>query len=256
MLELTLSPAYSKEPYYIGNHIKVIDKCLMSMKPTDQVARIPRKLEKNITHYKASELQMWLLFFALPCLTGVMESHYLDHLALLVEGIYILLGDDITSTDLQQAERALEMFSRDFEHLYGKNNCTIINVHNFEHLASFVQKLGPLWAWSCFPFESMNGTLLSGVHGTGDVCRQVIWRMQAQKQLDTAKVQVQDPKARKFIQRMMTVGRKTPIKVHAEKCGIVGGLHSCKLTPELELKIRHVLGISEATELGIVSKAY
>lgn len=42
-----------------------------------------------------------------------------------------------------------------------------LNLHNIgEHLSSYVRKLGPLWAWSCFPFEDMNGSLLEQVHGS------------------------------------------------------------------------------------------
>ena len=33
-----------------------------------------------------------------------------------------------------------------------------------------------MWAWSCFGFEDMNGTILEFVHGTGNACRQVITR--------------------------------------------------------------------------------
>ena len=41
------------------------------------------------------------------------------------------------------------------------------------HLADYVEGWGPLWAWSTFGFEDMNGTLMDFCHGTGNVCRQV-----------------------------------------------------------------------------------
>lgn len=47
------------------------------------------------------------------------------------------------------------------------------NVHNLLHLPRVVEKLGPLWAHSCFPFENANGTLLKLFHGTQSVEKQV-----------------------------------------------------------------------------------
>jgi len=37
------------------------------------------------------------------------------------------------------------------------------------HLADYVEGWGPLWAWSTFGFEDMNGTFMDLTHGTGNV---------------------------------------------------------------------------------------
>ena len=37
----------------------------------------------------------------------------------------------------------------------------------------YVEGWGPLWAWSTFGFEDMNGTSMDFCHGTGNFCRQV-----------------------------------------------------------------------------------
>ena len=47
----------------------------------------------------------------------------------------------------------------------GENGCTM-NVHLLRHLPVCVRNWGPLWAYSCFPFESMNGHLKIHFHGT------------------------------------------------------------------------------------------
>ena len=55
----------------------------------------------------------------------------------------------------------------------GAGSCGL-NVHNAgAHLVDYVKGWGPLWAWSTFGFEDMNGTLMDFCHGTGNVCRQV-----------------------------------------------------------------------------------
>lgn len=48
-----------------------------------------------------------------------------------------------------------------------------LNVHGLVHLPEVVQNLGPLWAHSCFPFESANGDILKLFHGSSGVEKQV-----------------------------------------------------------------------------------
>ena len=38
-------------------------------------------------------------------------------------------------------------------------------MHGLIHLAAFVRRLGPLWAYSCFSFEHMNGYIKKQRHG-------------------------------------------------------------------------------------------
>ena len=48
-----------------------------------------------------------------------------------------------------------------------------MNVHLVSHLADYVQNWGPLWSYTCFVFESMNGHLKKLFHGTRDMTKQV-----------------------------------------------------------------------------------
>lgn len=68
----------------------------------------------------ASELQSWLLYYSLPCLVGYLPDKYLIHFAHLAEGIFILLGDAITPSQLGRARDLLQAFYKDFQALYGK----------------------------------------------------------------------------------------------------------------------------------------
>ena len=49
------------------------------------------------------------------------------------------------------------------------------NVHALLHLPDVVQDLGPLWAHSCFLFESANGKLLNLLHGSQGIEKQVFY---------------------------------------------------------------------------------
>ena len=48
-----------------------------------------------------------------------------------------------------------------------------MNVHLLSHLAETVRSWGPLWAYSCFSFEGMNGYMKTFFHGTREMSTQV-----------------------------------------------------------------------------------
>lgn len=174
-----LSPTCSKEPYFVGDKVSVISGHLKDISPPDYVERLPRDLEKHYLNLKATELQSWLLYYAIPCLRGILPDLYLEHFCLLSEGIHILLKDHIDSDDLLRAEYLLENFYEEFSQLYGENSCGL-NVHNTcSHLVFYVRQWGPLFGWNCFAFEDFNAQILGYAHGTGDVTNQIIKRHMA-----------------------------------------------------------------------------
>lgn len=133
----------------------------------------------------------------------------MQHLGLLVKGSYLLLSDKITKHDLQRADHVLSEFYREFGNLYVTNNSTLI-LHNVGcHLTTYVRKFEPLWAWSCFQFEDMNGSILDSVHGTGDVCLQIMWMVQAQKRLSLDASYISKPVFKTFVEEMTDTSRKT-----------------------------------------------
>uniref|UniRef100_A0A7M5V8K1 Uncharacterized protein n=1 Tax=Clytia hemisphaerica TaxID=252671 RepID=A0A7M5V8K1_9CNID len=154
--------------YYVYD----VDKRLENMRPLDVISRRPRPLSGNIGHLKANELRSWLLYYSLPCMECILPEIYWNHFALLVEATHILLADKISKDDLSWAESCLDLFYKYFEELYAKTKCGL-NVHNCSHLCQSVRNWGPLWAWSCFGFESLNGRIIKQVHGTRNACSQV-----------------------------------------------------------------------------------
>lgn len=179
LLGMWFNATSAGKPYFIGSKIREVDKLLKSIKPPYLINRLPRKLSNTLHHWKASELRSWLLFYSLPCLRDILPDVYLKHFSLLVEATYLLLGEGISSEDLQRADLLLTMFVKSAEGLYGKAFMGL-NVHNLLHLVGCVKKWGPLWAWSCFCFESFNGEIKKGIHGTGNVCRGIFWSIHAE----------------------------------------------------------------------------
>jgi hypothetical protein len=169
-----------KERYCIGDHIEEISKVMEHFKPPHNIERLPRNLEKHYQHFKATEMQTWLLYYAYPCVKDFLDDDYLENLLCLSEGIHILLGESISQDMLTKAEGLLQRFYESFPKLYGRGSCGL-NVHNIgTHLCEFVKLWGPLWCWSCFPFEDINAMLLNAVHGTGIVLKQAMKYRQAQ----------------------------------------------------------------------------
>jgi len=89
-----------------------------------------------------------------------------------VTAITVLNSEKNTPFMLNVAEDFLNKFVKEFETLYGLNFCSI-NVHQLLHLPDCVRKLGPLWTFSCFEYENINGQLLKLIHGTSHIDTQI-----------------------------------------------------------------------------------
>ena len=126
-----------------------------------------------------------------------------NHWCLFVLAMSILLSDSISPENLVVAAFCLTKFYSEFARFYGflfffflskeeegkqTNNLELkkennnnnkgerylsINIHHSKHLVFLTKKLGPLWAVSCFPFESMNHLLRKLIHGNTHVLSQV-----------------------------------------------------------------------------------
>lgn len=168
---LWFDSANSDASWYIGKQIKEVDIRLETIKPPVEITRTPRSITDR-KFWKASEWRAFLLFYALPSLKGILPARFVNHLFLLVFGIYTLLQDKITKSAMFRAELALKKFVIEFQRLYGRDHMTF-NIHLLTHIAQSVKHWGPLWATSTFPFESNMGTLLKHFHGTQSVPSQM-----------------------------------------------------------------------------------
>ena len=143
--------------------------------------------------FTGAELRNWLLFFSLPVLREILPKEYLSHLVLLICAIFIFTSENISHDRYTIARGLLIQFHKEFSDLYGKYvpmhilqhysflffhafigvKATSMNVHLLQHLPECVCLWGPLWAYSCFHFENLNGFIKSLFHGTRDMTKQV-----------------------------------------------------------------------------------
>ena len=197
LLTLWFDRKYVGKPFFIGNSEKEVDRRLKSITPPPLINRLPRKID-TLNHWKASELRSWLMFYCLPCLQGLLPAEHLKHLSLLVEATYILLEEGITEADLKRSNLLLNIFVKTTPRLYDLNIIGL-NFHNLLHLTECVRKWGPMWSWSCFCFESFNGEIKKSIHGTGNVCRQIFWCLQATKRIENLSNENMRDKVKLFI---------------------------------------------------------
>ncbi|KAK3928873.1 RNA polymerase-associated protein CTR9-like protein [Frankliniella fusca] len=158
------------EVYFVGiNERAVINQRLQGILTPTHISRKPRAID--LRHmWKASEWRNWLLFYAIPCLRGIIPDRYVRHFGLLSKAVFLLSRDLITEESLQEADRTLNEYVNGFQALYGPSNMRF-SVHMLTHLVQCVRNWGPLWAHSTFPFESWNhimGKKMSSPRGAID----------------------------------------------------------------------------------------
>lgn len=171
MLLLWFDVKYVTFPFSLHAVNDIVNRRLMIIKPPKFVHRMPRCVQ-DLIHWKASELKMWFFHYSLPVLEGVLRQDYFNHYLLLVVAISMLNCERVTYSMINVAQEFLNKFVCEFETLYGLQFCSI-NIHQLRHLPDNVMKLGPLWVFSCYQYENLNGLFLTLVHGTGHIETQI-----------------------------------------------------------------------------------
>lgn len=175
--DMLFNTSNSTERYYVGapSCLRKVNDRLLSIEPPHCITRLPRRIDDRC-HWKASEWKHWLLYYALPCLDGLLPPEYWRHLAKLSEGVHILLRETLSAQDVGHAENLLSSFVTRCETLYGVAAATF-NVHQILHLAENVRQLGPLWANSAFVFEGGNSKLVKSVTAAHGLPHQIVERV-------------------------------------------------------------------------------
>lgn len=139
LLQLWLDSCFFQKDFHIDKHgAAVLNQRIMSIKPTSNITRKPRSLDKS-REFKANEYRSLLLYYLRYCLSGILSMKYVHHFQLFSAAIYMLLKFNVTNEDIARSETMLNNF--------------------------VVRNSGPLWTHSLFGFESNNGVLAKSVNG-------------------------------------------------------------------------------------------
>ncbi|KAG0434329.1 hypothetical protein HPB47_019180 [Ixodes persulcatus] len=165
------------EDHYIGapTTLAVVDQRLQGQRPHLCSNRPPRLIKLG-KYWKASEWEAWLLYYCLPCLRDILPEELLEHFALLVSGLYLLLQNHVTLEDVDISTTKITKFVVLMQYHYGEAQMTS-NVHTLLHLPKSVLLHGPLWSLSCFEFENNMGHLLKLVSSSNGIPFQILSRI-------------------------------------------------------------------------------
>lgn len=222
---------FKGKPFYCGRKIKICDARRAIIKPPNTVQRIPRSLEER-KHYKASEYRTWLLFYSLPVMDGILPLKQYQHFMLLVHAIYIYIYI-LSSADLTKASLLLEHFCLRAKRMYDERIETF-NLHQLLHLPMSVQNNGPLWAFSCFFYEDLNGDLRGLFHGTQHVESQIIKAVSLMQHLPELQESLPNSPIKTFCHALISrkeIGHSTEVINEEKRLSVVGsvqmGLPNC-----------------------------
>jgi len=157
-------------PFYVKN-IAALDSILKSIKPPNEIRRLPRTLMDK-KFWKASEFKSFLLIYSPVLLMKTLPRQYYRHWLLLCNGIQLLLQEQVTEVMISTSRNCLNKFITLIPELYGWQNVTY-NVHILCHLPDTVKNWGPLCCHSAFVFEDVIGSLKRIYHGTQLVPKQI-----------------------------------------------------------------------------------
>lgn len=135
-------------------------------------------------------------------LKGILLPENYVHLTLLVKGISLVNTSSISEEDLVLASLLLEKFVADFSSLYGSKNMSH-NLHMLLHVERYVRFLGPLWAFSCFKFEDINGRLGNFIHGTRHVGLQIYSKLAIVTQLPLMVHDLNEGEVKNYCHRLL-----------------------------------------------------
>ena len=129
LLTLWFAVTHSSEGFSHASSVTIVDQRLDSIKPPNNITRMPRSITQHFKFWKASELHAFLLFYGPIVLRGVLDTDYLEHFMLLSEAIYKLLQDSLEEAEICMAQKLLYHFCLKFPDLYDGDRYCTMNVH-------------------------------------------------------------------------------------------------------------------------------
>lgn len=193
--------------WYIKKHMDDIDHILTSINSFNEMSRKPRKMSDRKT-WKANEWQNWLLLYSSVCLKKYLPQKYYDHYLLLTVSMQTLLSKTITEDDIKNCETQLNLFVQQFETLYGVGEMKY-NVHLLLHIPLCVRNYGPMWTFSLFNFEDINGVLKKYVKGPKEPILQIATRCTlAHIKENTDYISIHHDEVKNFCQNLNKSGRR------------------------------------------------
>ena len=123
----------------------------------------------EVKYWKAADFKLFFFHIAPICVTeNIIQPRFIkcfEKFMQLSLAIRLLSNVSVKEDDLIEAEKLINSFFEDFVDTFGLSSQSF-NFHSMRHLVEQVRRIGPLWLFSAFAFESAHNQLLSAVSGT------------------------------------------------------------------------------------------
>ncbi|CAF0888461.1 unnamed protein product [Brachionus calyciflorus] len=170
-----------QEKYYLNKNKLFIDKRLLSVSLPKEIKRKCRSLDER-HFYKANEFRTIAFYLSFGLFKDILPNEYLNNLMKYIIFLRILCQDKISQEDLEDSQKIIIDFIKEFETLYGRSQMTS-NLHGHLHLPRQVKDFGPLNKSSCFPFENVFKTTRDLFHGTKNFEGQIALNFERRKSI-------------------------------------------------------------------------
>ena len=140
--------------YSLKNHLVELNERIFRCRPPQYVTQAPRKLD-DFNNWRAHEFMNFILYFAIPVFSKVMNPEYFKHLLYLIIPIEKLLEKNIKKDKFKLIHDSLCVFVKKLEELYDVHILKS-GAHELLHLTLCTEQLGPINQNNCFPFEELN----------------------------------------------------------------------------------------------------
>ena len=115
LLSLWFGSEHSRDEFYLGRSVSIIDKHLLEIEPPSCIITCkPHAISKHMKYFKASEYRAFLLYYSLPALAGLLPQKFWDHHALLVIAIYWLLQQSISPCQVEAWQAMVNQYCYQF----------------------------------------------------------------------------------------------------------------------------------------------
>ena len=146
---------------------------LARITPPHRISRACESME-DANGWKAHQWCMWLLYYSIPVLDGIITPEEMSNWSSLVYAIAILSQSCVSEGDMKVAQDNLELFCATLTDVYpNERESYPFNFHILRHLPDFVRKHGPLPNFSMDCFETFNGEAVGYAKGSKAVALQV-----------------------------------------------------------------------------------
>lgn len=241
---LWFKSAHSQKSFYLGRKMSMINTRLKGMTPPYEFSHLPRSLCQR-KHWKATEWRAWLLYYSPFALNGVLPLRYFRNWCRLSNVMHALLADVVVLDRLAAVEAEVMLFMREYQDLYGCAHMTF-NIHLISHLCDSVRQWGPLWGFSAFPFENMNGVIKKSFHGTQyipqQICRKLLLSQFLPTLANSNSCFISKPKLFQHFETL-TRGYRKIFNVQKHANALTIGTGSQKLT-SMEIDLIQSMGMS------------